>query len=51
VGFVNVVQSKESLMQLPVPQIVSRGRKGGSTVAAAIITALMYKIMERLRNI
>jgi precorrin-8X/cobalt-precorrin-8 methylmutase len=44
VGFVNVVEAKEKLMQLPVPQIVPQGRKGGSTVAAAIINALLYGI-------
>lgn len=42
VGFVNVVESKEMLMKLSVPQIVPRGRKGGSTVAAAIINAMLY---------
>ena len=44
VGFVNVVESKEDIMQAGVPYIVARGRKGGSTVAAAIINALMYQI-------
>lgn len=44
VGFVNVVQSKELIMQTNVPCIVARGRKGGSNVAAAIINALMYMI-------
>ena len=44
VGFVNVVESKEEMMQTGVPYIVARGRKGGSTVAAAIINALMYQI-------
>jgi len=42
VGFVNVVQSKELIMQADVPYIVSRGRKGGSNVAAAVVNALMY---------
>lgn len=40
VGFVNVVQSKKMLMDSGVPYIVSKGRKGGSTVAAAICNAL-----------
>ena len=44
VGFVNVIESKEDIMQAGVPYIVARGRKGGSTVAAAIINALMYQI-------
>ena len=42
VGFVNVVQSKELIMQLDVPYIVARGRKGGSNVAACICNALLY---------
>lgn len=42
VGFVNVIQSKELIMETGVPCIVARGRKGGSNVAAAIINALIY---------
>jgi precorrin-8X/cobalt-precorrin-8 methylmutase len=42
VGFVNVVQSKELIMQTDLPYIVARGRKGGSNVAAAICNALLY---------
>lgn len=47
VGFVNVVQSKELIMQCDVPYIVTAGRKGGSTVAAAICNALLYQIYDR----
>lgn len=46
VGFVNVVQSKELIMRTSVPCIVARGRKGGSSVAAAIVNALMYMITK-----
>ena len=42
VGFVNVVQSKELMMQTGVEYIVAAGRKGGSNVAAAICNALIY---------
>ena len=42
VGFVNVVQSKELIMNSGVPYIAACGRKGGSTVAAAICNALLY---------
>lgn len=42
VGFVNVVESKELIMQAGVPFIVARGRKGGSNIAATICNALMY---------
>jgi precorrin-8X/cobalt-precorrin-8 methylmutase len=41
VGFVSVLESKQALAQLPIPQIVISGRKGGSTVAAAIVNALL----------
>ncbi|MCD8396326.1 MAG: precorrin-8X methylmutase [Lachnospiraceae bacterium] len=44
VGFVNVVQSKELIMQTDVPYIVARGRKGGSNVAACICNALLYEL-------
>lgn len=44
VGFVNVVQSKEMIMETGVPYIVARGRKGGSNIAACICNALLYMI-------
>jgi len=44
VGFVNVVQSKELIMETDVPYIINEGRKGGSNVAAAICNALMYRL-------
>ena len=44
VGFVNVVESKELIMEAGVPYIVARGRKGGSNVAAAICNAMLYQI-------
>ena len=47
VGFVNVVESKEVLAATDVPQIVAMGRKGGSTVAAAILNALFYGMEDR----
>ena len=46
VGFVNVVQSKELIMQTETPYIVARGRKGGSNVAAAVCNALLYMLDE-----
>ena len=51
VGFVNVVESKELLedtcRRLGVPCILARGRKGGSTVAAALCNALLYTAVPR----
>ena len=46
VGFVNVVQSKELIMQCDIPYIVARGRKGGSNVAASICNALIYMLRD-----
>ena len=46
VGFVNVVASKELIIETDVPCIVARGRKGGSNVAASIVNALLYMIDE-----
>ena len=42
VGFVNVVQSKELIMESGAPYIVARGRKGGSNIAATICNAMLY---------
>lgn len=47
VGFVNVVQSKELIMDSGAPYIVARGRKGGSNIAACICNALLYMIDNR----
>ncbi len=51
VGFVNVVESKERIWRTctdcDVPVIAAMGRKGGSTVAAAICNALLYTIINR----
>ena len=44
VGFVNVIESKELIINANVPYIAARGRKGGSPVAAAICNAMLYKI-------
>ncbi|MCR4943707.1 MAG: precorrin-8X methylmutase [Clostridium sp.] len=44
VGFVNVIESKERIINSGVPCIVARGRKGGSNIAAAIVNALIYKL-------
>ena len=52
VGFVNVVEAKERILacskRFGVPAIVARGRKGGSTVAAAIANALIYSAADML---
>jgi precorrin-8X/cobalt-precorrin-8 methylmutase len=47
VGFVGAAESKEELMKTGLPYISTRGRKGGSTVAVAILHALVYMILEK----
>ena len=44
VGFVNVVQSKELIIESGAEYIAARGRKGGSNAAAAVVNALMYML-------
>ena len=52
VGFVNVVESKERILEVcreyGVPAIVALGRKGGSSIAAAVCNALIYTAAEML---
>lgn len=50
VGFVNVVESKELILELDTPHIVARGRKGGSNLAAAICNALLYTASRNERE-
>jgi len=42
-----VIESKEIIQNAGIPCIVARGRKGGSTVAAAICNALLYETAGR----
>ncbi len=50
VGFVNVVEAKEEIFEFcaerGIPVIAAMGRKGGSTIAAAICNALLYMAAE-----
>jgi precorrin-8X/cobalt-precorrin-8 methylmutase len=47
VGFVSAPESKQALLGLPVPYITNPGRKGGSTVAIAIVNALLALADEK----
>ncbi len=47
VGFVGAAESKEELVASGLPQITCRGRKGGSTIAAAICNALVLLAKEK----
>lgn len=46
VGFVNAAESKAALVQLDVPYIAVLGRKGGSTIAVAIMNALLHLALD-----
>ena len=52
VGFVNVVESKELIFSVceeaDIPCIAAMGRKGGSSIAAAICNALIYSAADLL---
>lgn len=47
IGFVGAAESKEGIEKLDIPMITVRGRKGGSSVAAAVVNALMYMLIQR----
>ncbi|RDY25793.1 cobalt-precorrin-8 methylmutase [Romboutsia weinsteinii] len=44
VGFVGAEESKDELEKTEIPYIISKGRKGGSNLAAAIINAILYSM-------
>ena len=52
VGFVNVVEAKERVFhtceEYGVPAVAAMGRKGGSSIAAAICNALIYTAADML---
>jgi precorrin-8X/cobalt-precorrin-8 methylmutase len=41
VGFVGAAESKEVVEKLSVPYVITRGRRGGSTIAVAVFNALL----------
>jgi precorrin-8X/cobalt-precorrin-8 methylmutase len=48
IGFVGAAESKEEIEKVKdMDMMTVRGRKGGSAVAAAIVNALMYMLVER----
>jgi len=49
VGFVNAAESKELLMTTGIPYIITRGRKGGSTITVAALHACMHVASGDLR--
>ena len=49
VGFVNAAESKEELLSAGIPYIITRGRKGGSTIVVATLHALLSMAAEDFR--
>ena len=48
VGFVGAAESKDYLMEVsPVPYITVKGNKGGSSIAASVVNALLYTGVKR----
>ncbi len=41
IGFVGAAESKEELLTLDIPYITNKGRKGGSSVAASTVNAIL----------
>lgn len=50
VGFVNVIPAKQMIIDTDIPYIVNSGRKGGSTVAAAIVNACLYEMTKEAES-
>jgi len=50
VGFVGAQESKEELRRSGLPYIITRGKKGGSTVAVAIVHALLKGFVNERRQ-
>ncbi len=44
VGFVNVEAAKELILNTDIPYIINKGKKGGSSIAAAICNAILYQM-------
>lgn len=48
VGFVGAAESKEELEERrELPYVLTRGRKGGSTVAVSILHGILYQLFDR----
>ncbi len=47
VGFVGAAESKEYIRGFDYPTITTKGRKGGSNVAAAVLNAIIYAAVGR----
>lgn len=50
VGFVGAAESKLALHESPLASIAALGRKGGSTIAAAIVNAILYQFIQETED-
>lgn len=50
VGFVGAAESKLQLHESSLPAISALGRKGGSTIAAAIVNAILYQLKDETED-
>jgi precorrin-8X/cobalt-precorrin-8 methylmutase len=50
VGYVGAAESKETVSKLPVPFIILKGRKGGSTIAVAVFNALLTMAEQEIKS-
>ena len=48
VGFVGAAESKDELWNTEIPSIITRGRKGGSTIGVAIVNAIMREAKKSI---
>lgn len=48
VGFVGAAESKEALWAMDIPSVITRGRKGGSTIGVAMVNAVLREASRQI---
>lgn len=48
VGFVGAAESKDALWAMDIPSVITKGRKGGSTIGVALVNAVLREAVHRL---
>lgn len=48
VGFVGAAESKDALWEKDIPSIITKGRKGGSTITVAIVNAILREAVKHI---
>ncbi|MCR6544774.1 precorrin-8X methylmutase [Dehalobacterium formicoaceticum] len=46
VGFVGAAESKEALWTADIPSVITKGRKGGSTIGVALVNAVLKEAVK-----